>query len=105
MLIYLGLMSGYLSLSCGHPTLKAVDVIGVSADVAVRRNDVRSVFSDVIVGRIYSSIRITSSGLECAYLTVMRCILRDERVIAFKAHATVRLDEDLSVGVRTLHNP
>ena len=57
-LVDLGLMCGYLSLSGRHPALETIDVIGVSADVAVRRYDVRSVVSDVGVGRIYPSVRI-----------------------------------------------
>ena len=54
----LGVMSGYLFLSCSHSALEAIDVIGVSADVTVCRYDVRSVVSDVGVRRIYPSVRI-----------------------------------------------
>ena len=58
MLIDLGVMSGYLFLSCGHSSLESANVIGVSADVAVRRYDVRSVVSDVGVRRVYPSVGI-----------------------------------------------
>ena len=58
MLIDLGVMSGYLFLSCGHSALEAVDVIGVCRDLIVRRYDVRSVVSDIGVRRIYPSVRI-----------------------------------------------
>ena len=57
-LIYLCLMSGYLPFGCSHPVLEPAYVVCVRRDLTVRRYDVRSVVSDIGVGRIYPSVRV-----------------------------------------------